>query len=77
MLQVWMRGEEKEMGGYTTQMDLSVQSLRFGLQPLVNTQINGTHIHTVGLLNLRALRKLFCPVDLYFSLIQFCVKEYF
>lgn len=64
MLQVWMGGEEKEMGGYTTQMDLSVQSLRFGLQPLVNTQINGTHTHSMGLLNLRALRKLFCPVDL-------------
>lgn len=59
MLQVWMRGEEKEMGGYTTQMDRSVQSLRFGLQPLVNTQINGAHIHTVGLLSPRDIRKLF------------------
>lgn len=57
------------MGGYTTQIDLCVQSLRFGLQPLVNTQINGTHTHTVGLLNPRALKKLFCPIDSDFSLI--------
>lgn len=61
MLRVWMRGEEKEMGGYTTQMDLSVQSLRFGLQPLVNTQIKGAH-------NLRALRKLLCLVHFFIFL---------
>lgn len=57
MLRVWMRGEEKEMGGYTTQMDLSVQSLRFGLQPLVNTQINGTHTCNRGASQSQSFKK--------------------